>query len=52
MEVARTEIRRNFYTQLIVSDWNKLPSEDKRAKNVKAFKKMYKCKFSTTDGEP
>jgi hypothetical protein len=51
-EVARTEVRKNFYTQRIVNEWNRIPSECKRSKTVKEFKMAYRRYLSTTDGEP
>jgi ribonucleases P/MRP protein subunit RPP40 len=39
---ARLEIRRNFFTQRIIKDWNALPGEIKRSKNVAGFKKAYR----------
>jgi hypothetical protein len=39
---ARLEIRRNFFTQRVVKKWNAIPSDVKRAKNVKMFKMHYK----------
>jgi ribonucleases P/MRP protein subunit RPP40 len=46
---SRLEIRKNFFTQRIVRDWNQIPKEIKRAKNVAGFKAAYK-KFSSGPG--
>ena len=35
---VRTELRRNFFSNRVVEQWNSLPSEVKMAKNVKIFK--------------
>jgi ribonucleases P/MRP protein subunit RPP40 len=46
---SRLEIRKNFFTQRIVREWNKIPKEINRAKNVAGFKTAYK-KFSSGPG--
>ena len=35
---ARLEVRKNFFTQRVVADWNKIPGEIKNLKSVQAFK--------------
>ena len=35
---GRTELRSNFFSVRVVKEWNSLPGELKRAKNVKQFK--------------
>jgi hypothetical protein len=37
-ELARTDIRKNFFTQRIVNDWNKIEAGVKNSKNVHLFK--------------
>jgi ribonucleases P/MRP protein subunit RPP40 len=50
---ARLELRRQFFTQRIINDWNALPPEMKRAKNVAGFKSAYrKLLRSGPDGMP
>jgi ribonucleases P/MRP protein subunit RPP40 len=39
---ARLEIRKNFFTQRIVKNWNSIPREIKCAKNVTGFKAAYR----------
>jgi hypothetical protein len=38
----RLDIRKNFFTNRVISDWNNVPAELKRAKNAKSFKNGYK----------
>jgi hypothetical protein len=49
---SRLEIRKNFFTQRIVREWNKIPKEIKRAKNVAGFKSAYKNISSGPGGMP
>jgi hypothetical protein len=39
---ARLDVRRNFFSNRVTSDWNRVPAELKRAKNAKSFKNGYK----------
>ena len=41
LQKCRTEIRRKFFTNRIVEDWNRLPSEVKSAPKVNTFKRRY-----------
>ena len=42
----RTEIRKNFFTNRVVDEWNKLPTSVKDSKTVNEFKtKIYKHNF-------
>jgi hypothetical protein len=41
-QAARLEVRRNFFSQRVVEDWNKIPSTIKMACSVKSFKERYK----------
>jgi hypothetical protein len=41
-EQSRTDIRKNFYTQRIVSEWNRIPNEVKNCTNVHVFKNNYR----------
>jgi hypothetical protein len=34
-------VRRNFFTNRVVEDWNRIPSSLKSAKTVKSFKNGY-----------
>ncbi len=38
---AKLEVRRNFFTQRVVQDWNKIASDIKSAHSVESFKKGY-----------
>jgi hypothetical protein len=38
---ARLEVRRNFFSNRTVEDWNKIPSEVKNARTVAIFKDGY-----------
>jgi hypothetical protein len=50
---ARLEIRKNFFTQRIINDWNALPSQLKRSTNVAGFKSAYRNLLrSGQDGMP
>jgi hypothetical protein len=40
-QAARLEVRRNFFTNRTVEDWNKIPSEVKNARTVAIFKDGY-----------
>jgi hypothetical protein len=35
---SRLEVRRNFFTNRVVEDWNRIPSSLKSAKTVKSLK--------------
>jgi hypothetical protein len=53
-EHARSDVRRNFFSQRIISEWNKIPSAIKTSSSVKVFKERYR-RFANnigTDGEP
>ena len=39
---SKTEIRRNFYTNRAVDQWNQLPNYVKDSNNVNQFKRAYK----------
>ncbi len=41
IQPARLEVRRNFFTNRVVEDWNRIPSSLKSAKTVKSFKNGY-----------
>jgi hypothetical protein len=41
-QASRLEIRRNFFSQRVIEDWNNVPAELKQAKNVKYFKRGYR----------
>ena len=46
MQKFRTEIRKNFFTNRVVDEWNKLPTSVKDSKTVNEFKtKIYKHNF-------
>jgi hypothetical protein len=47
---ARLEIRKNFFTQRIVKDWNAVPQEIKRAATVTGFKSAYRNLHRTGPG--
>jgi hypothetical protein len=38
---ARLEVRRNFFSQRVVTDWNRIPPEIKMSNSVESFKKRY-----------
>ncbi len=40
-QAARLEVRRNFFSNRTVEDWNKIPSEVKNARTVAIFKDGY-----------
>jgi hypothetical protein len=40
-QTARLEVRRNFFSNITVEDWNKIPSEVKNARTVAIFKDGY-----------
>jgi Reverse transcriptase (RNA-dependent DNA polymerase)/Endonuclease-reverse transcriptase len=48
---SRTDVRKHFFTQRIVSEWNNIPSENKNSANVYAFKTNYR-QYTSTDGMP
>jgi len=41
IQPARLEVRRNFFTNRVVEDWNRIPSTLKSSKTVKSFKNGY-----------
>jgi hypothetical protein len=53
-EIAKTEIRKNFFSQRIAAKWNKIPSTIKNSRNVHQFKASYRrfTNQSGVDGEP
>ena len=40
-QAARLEVRRNFFSNRTVEDWNKIPSEEENARTVAIFKDGY-----------
>ncbi len=38
----RLEVRKNFFSQRVPEDWNKIPPEVKNAETVKAFRNAYR----------
>ena len=38
---ARLEVRRNFFSQRVVDDWNTIPAVIKDARSVTSFKRLY-----------
>jgi hypothetical protein len=41
-QAARLEIRKNFFSQRVISPWNQLPLEIKGAKTASMFRSMYR----------
>jgi hypothetical protein len=41
-QAARLEVRRNFFSQRVVENWNKVPTNIKMACTVNSFKRGYK----------
>ena len=41
-QMFKTEMRKNFFTNRVIDDWNKLPVDIKKSKTVKEFKKKIK----------
>jgi hypothetical protein len=41
-QASRLEVRRHFFSQRVIEDWNKIHASLKQAKNVKCFKKGYR----------
>jgi hypothetical protein len=41
-QTSRLEIRRQFFSQRVIENWNKIPASLKQAKNVKCFKNGYR----------
>jgi hypothetical protein len=39
---SRLEVRKHFFTQRVVADWNRIPGEIKTLKSAQAFKKSYR----------
>jgi hypothetical protein len=50
--VSRTDVRKNFFTQRVAVDWNRIERTDKNASSIQTFKSAYRNLLSTTDGEP
>jgi Reverse transcriptase (RNA-dependent DNA polymerase)/Endonuclease-reverse transcriptase len=48
---TRTDVRKHFFTQRIISEWNSIPSNNKNSANVHAFKSTYR-QYTSTDGMP
>jgi hypothetical protein len=44
------DIRKNFFKQRVVKNWNSIPREIKCAKNVAGFKAAYKSMHRTGQG--
>jgi hypothetical protein len=42
VEQARTDVRKQFYAQRIINNWNMIPSETKSCKSVDTFKTNYR----------
>ena len=40
--ISRLELRRNFFSQRVVDNWNRIPEALKRACSADAFKRSYK----------
>ena len=41
-QASRLEIRRHFFSQRVVEDWNSIPATLKQARTVKVFKNGYR----------
>jgi hypothetical protein len=41
-EPVRTDMRKHFFTQRIINEWNRIPAEVKNVKDVHKFKKLYR----------
>jgi hypothetical protein len=41
-KTGRLEIRRNFFSLRVISDWNRIPAEVKMKHGAKSFKAAYK----------
>jgi hypothetical protein len=41
-EPVRTDVRKHFFTQRIINNWNRIPAEIKNVKDVHKFKKFYR----------
>ncbi len=41
-KTGRLEIRRNFFSVRVISDWNRIPAEIKMKQSAKSFKAAYK----------
>ena len=41
-QAARLEIRRNFFSNRVVEEWNLVPKGIKNARSVQSFKRAYK----------
>jgi hypothetical protein len=48
-EFTRTDVRKNFFSQRIVTEWNKIPNEIKTSSNVQIFKERYRKFASSQD---
>ena len=42
---TRLNVRKYFFTERIINDWNKLPKEAIKAKNINAFKNIIDKEF-------
>lgn len=40
-QASRLDVRRNFFSQRVIEDWNSIPAQIKQAKSVQSFKKSY-----------
>jgi hypothetical protein len=40
-EPVRTDVRKHFFTQRIINEWNRIPAEIKDVKDVHKFKKSF-----------
>ena len=40
--ISRHELRKNFFSQRVVDNWNRIPEALKRARSADAFKRSYK----------
>jgi hypothetical protein len=53
-DTARLKVRRNFFSQRVAVDWNRIGAEIKNSASVHAFKSSYRKLLNQTgaDGEP
>jgi hypothetical protein len=47
---AKTDVRKNFFSQRIAADWNKIPREIKTSRTLHHFKESYR-RFAINSGE-
>ena len=40
--VSRLEVRKHFFTQRVIADWNRIPGDIKTLKSAQAFKRCYR----------